>query len=377
MILPLQTFTTLVQNMAAGVQGSAAQLIDLTVGSVLRALLEACASVALWMQWLILQVLSMTRAATSTGSDLDSWMADFSLTRLPGSESEGALTFSRYTVGITTTIPVGAEASTSDGTQSFAVIVDTSNPAWNGSNGYVLAASIASVTVAAQALTAGSAGNVEPNTIQLINTPIRGVDIVTNGQAFAGGVDAESDAAFRTRFQLYINSRSLATVGAIEFALASLHQGLRYIVLENIDTAGNFLPGHFCVVVDDGTGYPPSTLITEASGAIEAVRPIGATYSVNAPVVLNVNINMNVVTSNPLTAAQVGATIQQNVLNWIAGLPIAGTLAVSKIEAIAHNADTSVISVNETTINGAGSDVSASYNGVLLPLAVTVNTNAG
>ena len=62
MILPLQNFTTLVQNMAAGVQGSAAQLIDLSVGSVLRALLEACASVALWMQWLILQVLSMTRA---------------------------------------------------------------------------------------------------------------------------------------------------------------------------------------------------------------------------------------------------------------------------------------------------------------------------
>ena len=72
MILPLQTFTTLVQNMAAGVQGSAAQLIDLSVGSVLRALLEACASVALWMQWLILQVLSMTRAATSSGADLDS-----------------------------------------------------------------------------------------------------------------------------------------------------------------------------------------------------------------------------------------------------------------------------------------------------------------
>jgi uncharacterized phage protein gp47/JayE len=377
MILPLQTFATLVQNMAAGVQGSAAQLIDLTVGSVLRALLEACASVALWMQWLILQVLAMTRAATSTGSDLDSWMADFSLTRLPGSKSEGALTFSRYTVGIATTIPVGAQAGTNDGTQGFAVIEDTTNPAWNGSNGYLLAASGASVTVAAQALAAGSAGNVQPYTIQLIKTPIPGIDTVTNSQAFAGGVDPESDAGFRIRFQLYINSRSLATGGAIDFVLASLQQGLRYVVLENIDTAGDFLPGHFCVVVDDGTGYPPSTLITEASNAIEAVRPIGATYSVNAPAVLDVTVYMNVVTSNPLTAAQVGAAIQQNVLIWIADLPIAGSLAVSKIEAIAHTTDPSVVSVNGTTINGAGSDVSAPYNGVLLPLSVTVNTHVG
>ncbi len=83
MQLSLQTFTTLVQGMAAAVQAAAAQLLDLTVGSTLRAILEATASIALWMQWLILQVLQMTRAATSSGADLDSWMADFSLTRLP------------------------------------------------------------------------------------------------------------------------------------------------------------------------------------------------------------------------------------------------------------------------------------------------------
>ena len=87
MQLSLQTFTTLVQNMAAAVQSAATQLLDLTVGSVMRAVLEANASVALWMQWLILQVLQMTRAATSIGSDLDSWMADMSLARLPACTS--------------------------------------------------------------------------------------------------------------------------------------------------------------------------------------------------------------------------------------------------------------------------------------------------
>jgi len=373
MILPLQTFTTLVQNMAAGVQGSAAQLIDLSVGSVLRALLEACASVALWMQWLILQVLSMTRAATSTGADLDRWMADFSLTRLPGAPAVGSVTFSRYTIGIATTVTVGQQVSTSNGAQTFAVVAATGNAAWNGNNGYNLAASAASVTVPVQAIAPGSAGNVLANAIQLLATPIPGIDTVTNALPLTGGVDAESDAAFRLRFRLYINSRSLATGSAVEFAVASLQQSLRYAVLENVDTQGNPLPGNFCVVVDDGTGYPPASLIAEASSAIEGVRPIGATYSVNGPVVLDVAVSMTVVTSNPLTAAQVATEIQQSVASWVAGLPIAGTLAISKIEALAHNTDASVVSVTGTTINGAGLDVTAPDNGVLICLGVTVN----
>src|SRR5690242_21764185 len=97
MQLSLRTFNTLVESMAAAVQSAASQLLDLTVGSTLRAVLEANASIVLWMQWLILQVLQSTRASTSTGADLDSWMADFTLTRLPAAPATGAVTFSRFT----------------------------------------------------------------------------------------------------------------------------------------------------------------------------------------------------------------------------------------------------------------------------------------
>src|ERR1700722_17609514 len=131
MQLPLQTFTTLVQGMAASVQSTAAQLLDLTVGSTLRAILEATASVALWMQWLILQVLQMTRAATSVGPDLDSWMADFSLTRLPASSASGVVTFSRFNSNLQALVPLGSLVRTTDGTQTFAVTSDTTAPGWN------------------------------------------------------------------------------------------------------------------------------------------------------------------------------------------------------------------------------------------------------
>ena len=105
MQLSLRTFSSLVQDMAAAVQASASQLLDLTVGSTLRAVLEANASVGLWMQWLILLVLRTTRAATSSGSDLDSWMADMTLVRLPAVAATGTVTFSRFTATIAGLIP--------------------------------------------------------------------------------------------------------------------------------------------------------------------------------------------------------------------------------------------------------------------------------
>ena len=100
MQLQLQDFPTLVRNQAAAVSASCATVLDVSVGSVLRAIIEANASVALWMQWLILEVLALTRASTSNGADLDSWVADFGLTRLPAVVASGSARFSRATPGL-------------------------------------------------------------------------------------------------------------------------------------------------------------------------------------------------------------------------------------------------------------------------------------
>ena len=105
MQLSLQNFSTLVEGMAAAVQGAANSLLDLAVGSVLRAILEANASIALWMQWLMVQVLATTRLATSTGVDVDSFGADFGFARLPAVAATGTVTLSRFTPSISTSIP--------------------------------------------------------------------------------------------------------------------------------------------------------------------------------------------------------------------------------------------------------------------------------
>jgi len=373
MQLPVITFSAMLEQMAAGLQGAATQLLDLSIGSVLRALLEACAAVGLWLQWLILQVLSATRAATSQGPDLDSWMADFSFTRIPGALAVGSVTFARYTPGVATAIPVGTVVLTADGTQSFAVTADPTNAAWSSAGYYALAATLASVTVPVEAAAIGAAGNIVAGAIGLLGAPIPGIDTVTNSQPLSGGLAAESDARVRSRFQLYINSRSLATIGAIEEAASSILQVSRYIVLENQNTLGNFQPGNFCVFADDGTGTPSNSLLSEVQSAVNAVRPIGATFSVMGPAVYGACVTVTIETLTPATHLAVTAKVQAAVLAWIAGLPIGGTLAISKIDALAHGADARVVSVTSTLINGSAADLVASANAVIIAQSVTVS----
>ena len=372
MQLPVLTFSGLIEQMAASVQGASAKLIDLTIGSVLRAMLEASASVALWLQWLVLQVLTMTRAATSVGADLDSWMADYSFFRLGSSPASGIVTFSRYTVGLATVIPVGCLLLTKDGSQSFSVTADDSNPAWNGVNGYNLAAQQASVSLPAQCVVTGTSGNVQAGTIALLGSPINGVDSVTNTASFAGGLDAEPDGDFRARFQLYINSLSLGTVSAILNAVMAVQQGLRATVLENVDPKLNMVPGSFLVVADNGTGMPGAALLQSIQEAVNAVRPIGSRFAVQPPAVATASVAVVLETSNPLTHGAVAASVQSAILAWIAGLPIAGTLAISKIDAIAHATDPSVLSVTSTLINGTANDLLAPETAVILPGSVVV-----
>ena len=83
----------IVRNTVTAVQSLATALINLTIGSVLRAIIEANAAVILWLQGLITYVLTLTRLATSSGSDVDTFIADFGFFRLPASDASGINTF--------------------------------------------------------------------------------------------------------------------------------------------------------------------------------------------------------------------------------------------------------------------------------------------
>src|SRR6266700_2654370 len=219
--LPTQSFNQIVTNTIAGIQGRTAKLINFSTGSTLRAIVEGFAGLFLWFQAMVLQVWQATRLSTSSGTDVDTFTADFmpviagSITtalpsgspRLGAQAASGQVTFSRFTAAATTCfIPVGATVQSTDGTQNFSVIADTTFATYSAGPpaGYTLPSSVASIIVPVQDLVAGAAGNVAAGAISNMTSPITGIDTVNNVAAFTNGADFESDTALKARFAAYI-----------------------------------------------------------------------------------------------------------------------------------------------------------------------------
>ena len=360
--------------MAAGVQSATTQLLDLSVGSVLRAVLEANASVALWMQWLVLQVLRTTRAATSSGADLDSWVGDYTLTRLPAVAATGQVTFSRYTPGLAALIPAGALVRTADGQQTFAVVSDTTNSAWSASsNGYAVAPGVASLTVPVTARTPGSAGNVQTGTVSQLATAMPGIDTVSNSSAFQNGVDAEPDAALRARFCNFISSRSRATTQAVGYAINSIQQGLEFVIQENVDAAGQPRMGSFLLTVDDGSGTPPTSLLSTVQSSVNAVRPVGSLFSVQPPTVVVANVSLAIDVAAGADEAQAASDVGNALQTYINALPIGASLPLTRLAQIAYSANQAVVNVAQSKINGGVSDLVPEASAVIKSGTVAVD----
>lgn len=360
MSIQTQDWVTLVRNQVTAIQGYAKVLVDLTVGSVLRAVVEANAAVTVWLQGLILQVMAITRASTSSGADLDSWMADFGLSRLAAVPATGIVTFSRFTTTQQVLVPLTAVVQTSDGTQQFNVTIDTTNPAYSALlSGYVIPAGAVSVIVPVQAVTPGVAGNAVAGAVSTIVGAIAGVDTVTNAATFANGADAEPDGAFRSRFIAYVASLSKATKTAIGSAIASIKQGLTYVILENQTYAGLQQNGTFIVIVDDGSGSPSSALLSSVSNAVDAVRPLTSTFYVYGPVVVNATVAMSIATAAGYTHQVITAQVQTALMNYVNSLPLGTTLAYSRLAQVAYDASPGVINVTSMLLNGGTTDLPA------------------
>lgn len=371
--LQTQTFDQLVETQANAVQGaSTSALIDFSTGSILRALAQAFAAVVLWLQALILQLLTTTRAATAQQADLDSWMADFAVTRLAAVAATGQATFARFTPTAAATIPVGALVQTADGAVQYAVVANTSLSAWSVSAGaYVIPAGTTSAVVAIAATTPGAIGNAAAGAINTLAQAISGVDTVNNALAFANGADAESDAAFRLRFVEYIGSLAKATQAAVDYAITSLQLGLTDVIVENYDYAGNYKPGTFYTVIDDGSGSPSADTVNAAATAVEAVRACGIQQAAFAVVPVVANIGLTVGIASGYTGSVVRAAVQAAIANYIATLIQGDTLMWGRLYSVAYGV-AGVSSVTGLTINSGTSDLTTTAKQVVQAGTITV-----
>jgi uncharacterized phage protein gp47/JayE len=275
------------------------------------------------------------------------------------------VTFSRFTPTNSALVPLGTQVKTADATLAFDVTQDTTNATWNAMlNGYLIPAGQTNVTVPVLAEVAGSSGNVQANTITLVSTAIAGVDTVTNALAFTNGIDAETDAALRTRFQNYINTRCQATATAISYAVSSVQQGLTWTIQENTTAASVCTPGNFVVTVDDGTGDPSSALLANVQTAIAAVRPVGSAFQVLAPSVVAADISLTVTAAAGYTQAQAAAAAETALAAAVNAGGMGTAFMFGTIYQVALNCP-SVAAVEGVTLNCATSDLTVTQAQVI------------
>ncbi len=381
--MPLQTqdFTTLVRNQVAAAQAESSALLDFSAGSVLLSIIEGNTSaVALWLQGLILQLLAVTRLSTSTGNDVDTWVGDFGLTRLPAVAATGVVTFSRFTntmqavVLANATPSLSTQVQTADGQQVFYVTIDTTNVNWNSSfGGYVITANTTSIGVPVQAFVAGAAGNVSSGGINTLTTSIPFVDTVSNASTFTTGVDAESDAALRARFVAYLASLARATKAAIGYAVTSVQQGLSYTLTENEDYNGDEDFGYFYVVVDDGTGSPSDQLVENVNAAVDNYRGFTIRFGVFKPIITTANVEMTITAASGYTHAAVAPLVQSAIQDYINSLTLGVTLTYTRLMEVAYDASPGVQNVTSVTLNSGTSDLTANQKHVIKSGTVTIN----
>lgn len=341
--LPTQSFSTIVTNTIAGIQGRASKLINFSIGSTLRAIVEGFAGLFLWFQTMVLQVLQATRLSTSSGVDVDTFTADF-MPIIPGSQTaqlpngsprlgaqfaSGQVTFSRFTAGPSSCfIPVGATVQTSDGTQNFNVIADPTFATYSVGPpaGYTLNSSVASIVVPVQDAIAGAAGNVVSGAISTMTSPITGIDTVNNVAAFTNGADFESDSALKQRFSAYILGLSRGDFFGLNASVEGAAVHVQFTLTELYNYDGSYHPGFFFVVADDGSGTPSPAFLATVLAAAQAVRPLGVQCAVFPPVVILANASMQITTAigydHNTVVAQVAALVALNINSLGLGNPL-------------------------------------------------------
>lgn len=378
-----RTFGQLVQGQAAAIQARAAGLVDVTIGSICRAVIEAVATVALWLQSNIMALLATTRLTTSTGNDVDTFIADWGAAPQPGDPTlfereaaqfaSGKVTFARFSGNGTALVGIGDTVSSADGAQSYTVTADPTVAGYNAAlDGYQMIDGQTTITVPAIANVAGAAGNATVGGINTITSAIPGVDTVTNLAAFTSGADAETDDEVKTRFRLFIQALRKGTPEALQFAVTQLQRGVTALLVENKHQDGTTDNGFVYLVVDDGSGSPPTSLITAASSAVMDSHAAGIRYAVYAPQVVTCNVQCTISFATGAVQSLVQAAVQAAIQSYLNTLPGGQNALWSRLYQIAYDASPDVLEVTGLTLNGTTTDQIITVNQVAKAGTVTV-----
>lgn len=179
-----KSYTDILQELLALVPAD----IDTSEGSIARDLLSPIAMELAIVLVELQEILKRGFIDTSYDEWLDLKASEYGLIRKPSRKATGSVTF-KGTEG--TIIPSGTDISTVADAVSESIAFVTTSDGVIGSSG--------EVTIPVEAVEKGAKGNVKAGAIVNLETPIQGVESITNYEATSGGTDIEDDDSLRNR----------------------------------------------------------------------------------------------------------------------------------------------------------------------------------
>lgn len=351
----LPTFQDLYDAAKAEIQSRNSALTDWNEGSVLDAVAGAAAALADESIRRAVDLFAALFVDTATGAELDALAADrFNLARKVATGSRGVVTWSRVAAG-SYVLAAGTRfrATVGDEVVTVESIADVA----------VLSSSV-TVEVPCEATATGRATNCAAGSVsEVVNPPIEDpTGTVTNAQAFAGGSDAETDAAFRDRIRRYFGTLRRGTVEALE-AGALMVPGVSYVSVDEGEVEDS---GVVYVYVGDPDARANDTLANMVDLELNNWRAAGVMVVVQGAQREEVAITIALAIEPGADQDTVAAAVRAAVEGYADLLPPDAPARLSRIEKAAHEASELVVAARVSS-HTADLEPSSGRNAIRIP----------
>jgi hypothetical protein len=272
---------------------------DVSVGTATYKILESVAKeIALANNNSVLQTYSYD-VNTKNGIELDTFCNLFGVYRQFGKRASGLATFSVNTPSTNIIdIPLGTQIAVPIGTNyTSAIYYATSAPA-------IIGVGSTSVDVPIIATLPGAYGNVPTGAITTKVSSLVGITSVVNNSAITGGLDPESDASLRARWQSTAFNNNIGTQG--KYILTALQDP--NVTLANTVSQQTFYSEQLQINSSiSGTGNAFTMLLVAYSGMTSVIS--GTTFS-----------GTTVVASSGFTGSVTGSALASGITAMISGV---------------------------------------------------------
>lgn len=225
------------------------------------------------------------------------------------------------------------------------------------------------VTVDAEAEDSGTSYNVAIGTVlELIQVP-DGVTDVTNPTAFVGGTDEEDLETFRQRLLDFMRNPKTGSVSDLE-EWAEEIDGVETATAFANDNLGVATNGHTTVRIAGPDGsIPPASVVDAVTAALIEKDIANATIHVATFTQVATNVTVTITLQSGFVLADVSASVQEAIINYINSVPVGNTVYVAGIyDAVFGLPGVATVVVNTPTV-----DQTATSTQKRIPGTITVS----